>query len=90
MPSYLVEVYFPRSPVDAARASGHRARAAAEAVSCEGTCVRYVRTTFLPDDEMCFHLFEAESQAVVEEVSRRADLGRTRIIPAVETSWPGR
>ena len=38
----------------------------------EGTQVRYVRTTFLPDDETCFHVFEAVSGEVVAEVFRRA------------------
>ena len=90
MPSYLVEVYLPRSRADEARAAGRRARAAAEELSREGVPIRYVRTTFLPDDETCFHLFEATAQAAVEEVSRRAELGRARIVPAIEASRPTR
>lgn len=85
MPCYLVEAYLPRSRADEARAAGLRARAAADAAVNEGTDVRYVRTTFLPDDETCFHLFEAVSAAVVEEVSRRARLGLVRVTAAVET-----
>lgn len=84
MPSYLVEVYLPRSRADEARAAARRARAAAEELAREGTAVRYVRTTFLPDDETCFHLFEAVSADAVEEVSRRAELGRVRVVPAIE------
>ena len=38
--------------------------------------IRYVRTTYLPDDETCFHLFEARTPAAVEGASRRAALGR--------------
>lgn len=68
---YLVEVYVPRS----------HAREARENVS-----IRYVRTTFLPDDETCFHLFEASSAEVVEAASSRAELGRTRVVAAVEAS----
>jgi hypothetical protein len=45
-----------------------------------------VRTTFLPDDETCFHVFEADSADVVAEVSRRAGLGWARVVPAVESS----
>ncbi len=48
MPLYLVEVYVPRSAADEARAAGHRARAAAEALARDGIAIRYVRTTFLP------------------------------------------
>lgn len=86
MPSYLVEVYLPRAQADEARASGRRARAAAEELSGEGVSIRYVRTTFLPDDETCFHLFEAPELAAVEEVSRRAALGCARIVGAIEAS----
>jgi len=52
--------------------------------------IRYVRTTFLPDDETCFHLFEAVSANAVEELSRRASLGRARVVPAIEASRPPR
>jgi hypothetical protein len=88
VPCYLVEAYLPRSRADEARAAGHRARAAADAAAREGNDVRYVRTTFLPDDETCFHLFEAVSAAVVEEISRRARLGLVRVTAAVETDTP--
>lgn len=90
MPSYLVEVYLPRSRAREARAIGRRARTAAEQLSREGVPIRYVRTTYLPDDEMCFHLFEAGTLAAVEEASRRAALGRARIVPAIEASRPVR
>ena len=89
MPTYLVEAYMPRSYAEDACAAGGRARAAADALSDEGTRVRYVRTTFLPDDETCFHLFDAVSPEAVEEVSRRADLGCARVVSAVDAR-PGR
>ena len=81
MPSYLVEVYLPRSRADQARATARRARVAAEQLTREGTAVNYVRTTFLPEDETCFHLFEAVSADAVEEAGRRAKLGRARAVP---------
>jgi hypothetical protein len=86
VPSYLVEVYLSQSRAHEARASAGRARAAAERLSGEGVPIRHVRTTFLPDDETCFHLFEAASAEAVEEVRRRAALGRARIVPAIEAS----
>ena len=88
MSSYLVEVYVPRSQAHEARAGGRRARTAAEQLTGEGVPVRYVRTTFLPGDETCFHLLEAATSAAVEEVCRRAELGRVRIVPAIESSRP--
>ncbi len=90
MPTYLVEAYMPRSPAQEARAAGRRARAAAEELSREGVSIQYLRTTFMPDDETCFHLFEAASAEAVEEASTRAELGRARVVPAIDASRSAR
>jgi hypothetical protein len=37
--------------------------------------------TFLPDDETCFHIFEATSE---EAVGEARGIGSGRIVPAVE------
>jgi hypothetical protein len=84
MPKYLVESYIPRSRAREARRAGHDARIAAEELVREGTRVRYVRTTFLPEDETCFHIFEAVSEEAVGEACRRAGIGSARIVPAME------
>ena len=84
MKSFLVETYLPGKRAAEARAAGLRAHAAAEAVSGEGMPVRYVRTTFLPEDETCFHVFEAPSLDAVQEVGRRARLEPLRVVAAVE------
>jgi hypothetical protein len=81
MPSYLVESYAADSPValDEAR---RRARRTAEV----GVRVRYVRTTFLPRDEIVMHLFEAPSAEVLDRAGRAAALPFERIVEAVEGS----
>jgi hypothetical protein len=84
VPRYLVEAYVPRSRLREARVAGRDARTAAKELAREGTQVRYVRTTFLPGDETCFHVFEAASEEAVGEVCRRAGIGSGRIVPAVE------
>jgi len=84
VPSYLVETYMPRAEAVDASAAGRRARAAARELSRLGTSVRYVRTTLLPVDETCFHVFVADSEAAVAEACRRAGLGSPRIVPALE------
>jgi hypothetical protein len=89
VPLYLVEMYLPRSHADEAGATGSRARVAAEELSREDVSIRYLRTTFLPDDETCFHLFEASSVEHVAEAARRAELGRVRVVPAVDASRSG-
>ena len=82
--SYLVEVYVPRSGMRDAGGADPRARAAAEQLAREGLLLRYVRTTYVPDDETCFHVFEAASEEIVREACRRAAFGSPRIVPVME------
>jgi hypothetical protein len=84
MPRYLAEWYIPRSQARKAHAAARGARAAAEELTREGTPVRYVRTTLLPDDETCFHIFEATTEEAVGETCRRAGIATGRIVPAIE------
>lgn len=84
MPSFLVEIYVSGTQAQDARAAGRPARAAARQLSREGVSVRYVRTTLVPGDETCFHVFEASSQDAVAEVCRLAGLEMPRIVAAVE------
>ena len=81
-PTFLVEVYLARSRCVDGAAS--RVREAAEELTREGTSVRYVRTTFVPDDETCFHVFEAGDREAILELTRRAGLADGRIVPAFE------
>jgi hypothetical protein len=84
MARYLVEAYVPRSRAREARAAGREARAAAAELAREGAPIRYVRMTLLPDDETCFHIFEAASKEDVSEACRRAGIESGRIVSAVE------
>ena len=83
MATYLVECYLPRPRARAVPDAARRVGLAAERLSSDGVAVRYLRMTFLPEDETCFHLLEAESSDAVEEVGRRAGLGRFRVLAAV-------
>lgn len=79
MPSYLVESYLGRSP-EALDEACSRARLTAD----RATGVRYVRTTFVPEDEIVLHLFEAPSAEALDHAGRRAALRFERIVEAVE------
>lgn len=81
MPSYLIEAYGAGSESQL-RDARDRARHVAEV----GVGIRYVRTTFLPGDEVVFHLFEAPSLEALDEAGRRAALRYERIVEAVEGS----
>jgi hypothetical protein len=80
---YLVEVYLPRRDEAALADAAMRARAASEHVTSEGGHVRYLRTIFVPQDEICFHLYEAQTADAVAEASLRAEIVYERIVRAV-------
>jgi hypothetical protein len=81
---YIVECYVPKAKSDEFSAVRARARAAARAMTLEGTPVRYLRSILIPDDETCFHVFEGPSADVIGEVSRRAALTYDRIVEATQ------
>ena len=83
MPSYLIESYLPRSRSGELPAVAARLRRATESLTAEGTQVRHLRTTFVPDDELCLHLVEAESATTVGEASRRAAIEPARVVQAL-------
>jgi hypothetical protein len=80
---YLVELYVPRRAQATIVDAADRARLASEQLTNEGKHVRYVRTIFLPQDEICFHLYEAQAADLVDEASLRAQIAYERIVPAV-------
>ena len=82
MPNYLVESYASRSGTSLDQAIA-RVRLAAEEIAAEGAELRHVRSTFVPEDEICFHVFVAESAAVVDEVGRRAGLPFEHVVEAM-------
>jgi hypothetical protein len=49
-----------------------------------GTPVKYIRSTFAPEDGRCMCLFEAGSDAVVKRLNDEAGLPYSRIIPALD------
>ena len=85
MTRFLVEAY---------TTAGHladveqRARDAADEVSRSGIPVRYVRSIYVPEDEICFHLFDAESVGAVRTVTERAQLEAQRIVTAIDDASP--
>ena len=50
----------------------------------QGTPVRYIRSTFVPDESKCFCLFEAASQQAVRDVNTAAKLPFARIVQALD------
>jgi hypothetical protein len=81
---YLVEVYRPR-PVDASLPipTPPDLLLATEKLANDGFPIRLLCSIFVPEEEICFHLFEAESREVVEEAGTLSGLEFESVVEAV-------
>lgn len=82
MPSYLVETFLPHSAEGERKARERRARSAAEELTRKGTRVRFDRSIHVPEDEICFFVFDAPSRRDVAIATGRAELGALRVVEA--------
>jgi hypothetical protein len=79
--TFLLEVF---SPPTASRGELiERLRSAASDLTDEGTPVRYLRSIYLPTDEVSFHLLEGPSLDAVERAGAQAGLSFDRIVEAI-------
>lgn len=79
MPQYMVERHLPDFPPDQLPGAAAAAKEKSAELSGEGQDVNYIRSTYIPEGEKCFCLFEGESVAAVEEVQKRAGLPYEKI-----------
>ncbi len=85
MQSYFAEAYVARPRAGELRAHERRARAAAKELAQQGIPIRFLRSIFVPADEICFYVFEAESAETVGLACGRAALRFERVIEAVHS-----
>ena len=74
MPEFLIELYVSSVDPTAVASTAQRAQRAAAELTADGTPVRFLRSIFVPSDETCLFLYEAESIDAVRDVARRAGL----------------
>ena len=82
MPEFIAEQYFSRTDVAGARRAGGAARHAAEQLAREGTDVELVRSIFVPEDETCIFIYEADSLDSVRMAAERGALAFEHIAQA--------
>lgn len=85
MPSYLVETYLSRTNAGQRVACEQRARSAAEELSREQASVHFEQWIHIPEDEICFYVFQAATSDDAARVSERAGLNPIRIVEAVSS-----
>lgn len=78
--SFLVERYLPGISVAELGAAAVRAEAITAEMTATGVSVRYLGSTFVPEDEACFCQFEAASAEVVAIANERAQIPFARIV----------
>jgi hypothetical protein len=83
---FLLEFYVARTDSGVVGHGAERARLAAKELTRDGTPIRFVRSIFVPEDETCFYLYEAETVEAVREAARRAALPSERIVEAISES----
>jgi hypothetical protein len=83
VPSYLVETFLARGSAGQRAARERRARSAAEQLTQSGLGVRFSCSIHVPEDEICFFLFDAPSGRAAALVAARAELDPLRVVRAV-------
>ena len=85
MPSYLVETYLARGQAGERSTRERRATAAAEQLTRERTCVRFERSIHVPEDEICFFVFDAPSSRDAALAAQRAGLDPFRVVEVISS-----
>jgi hypothetical protein len=83
VPSYLVETYLARGLASERAARERRARSAATELTQKRTRVSFERSIHLPEDEICFFVFDAASGRDAALAAHRAGLEPIRVVEAV-------
>jgi hypothetical protein len=86
MPSYLLEAFLPRGNAGDRRAREQAASSVVEALTRDGTPVRFGGSIYVPEDEICFFSFDAPSIGDVERIAERAGLRLLRVVEAIPSN----
>lgn len=84
MTVYMVERDLKGIAMDDLAAAQKAAISTSNKFTEQGKAVRYIRSTFLPEEGACSCLFEASSSDDVREVNEAAGLPFSRIVEALD------
>lgn len=83
MPSYLVETYLARGKTRELVARERQAASAAAELTRSGIAIRFDGAIHVPEDEICFFVFDARSGRDAALAAARASLEPLRVVEAV-------
>lgn len=84
MAVYMAERDLPGITMDQLAAAQQAAIQTSERFTSEGKPVRYIRSTYVPDESRCMCLFEAQDARLVEKVNDEAGIPYTRVVAAMD------
>ena len=84
MTVYLVDRDLPGITMDQLAAAQKAAIQTSQQFTAEGKNVRYIRSTFVPEDAHCMCLFEAADPQTVKDVNEAAQIPFSRISEALD------
>jgi hypothetical protein len=85
VPSYLVETYLARGHAAERAACERRARSAADRLTRESTPVRFDHSIHVPEDEICFFIFDAPSGGDAALAAQHAELDPIRVVEGISS-----
>jgi len=84
MEVFMVERSLQGIPMEQLAAAQRRAIRTAEEMTAAGTPIKYLRSTFVPEDGRCMCLFESGSCEAVEALNRKAQIPFDHVRPALD------
>jgi hypothetical protein len=90
VPSYLVETYLARGRAGERAARERRARSAAEELTHGRRRIRLDRAISVPEDEICFFVFDAPSGRDAAFAAEHAELDSIRVVEVVSSRIPSK
>ena len=84
MPVFMVERDLKGVSMDQLGAAQKAAIETGKRMTTQGKSVRYIRSTFVPEDARCMCLFEAPKAEHVKELNETAKIPFTKIVEALD------
>ncbi|HEV2039908.1 MAG TPA: DUF4242 domain-containing protein [Casimicrobiaceae bacterium] len=84
MAVYMVERSLPGVTMEQLAAAQKAAIEAGKRLTAAGKPVRYIRSTFVPQESHCMCLFEAPNPELVKQLNDEAKIPYTRVIEAAD------
>jgi hypothetical protein len=85
VPSYLVETYLARGSAGERDARERRASSAAQELAREGIRVVFGGSIHVPEEEICFFVFSADTGRDAALAAQRAGLDTFRVVEAISS-----